>query len=112
MTLSIEFSKSDIDKLKSERFNHPHPRVQIKMEALLLKSHGLPHHEIEEIVGISGNTLRTYMQDYCRGGIDELKKVCFKINQSDLSEYKETIEKYFTENPPKTAREAAKKLRN
>jgi len=31
--------------LSYERFNHPHPFVQRKMEALWLKSQGLPHQQ-------------------------------------------------------------------
>ena len=44
--IEIEFTEEAIDELRYQRFNHPHPRVQRKMEALLLKSDGLPHHQI------------------------------------------------------------------
>jgi len=39
--IKINFTETDITQLKYERYHHPHPRVQRKMEALLLKSHGL-----------------------------------------------------------------------
>ena len=42
--IRITFSEDEIERLRRERFGHPHPRVQRKMEALLLKSEGLPHH--------------------------------------------------------------------
>ena len=42
LMIRIEFTEEAIDKLRYERFHHPHPRVQRKMEALLLKSEGLP----------------------------------------------------------------------
>jgi hypothetical protein len=37
----IRFSDEVVSQLRFERFNHPHPRVQQKMEALLLKSEDL-----------------------------------------------------------------------
>ena len=40
--IRIEFTEEAIEKLRYERFHHPHPRVQRKMEALLLKSDGCP----------------------------------------------------------------------
>ena len=58
--LRITFSEQDIADLRYERYHHPHPRVQMKMEALLLKSRNLPHHEIAACVGVSEPTLRTY----------------------------------------------------
>jgi hypothetical protein len=54
--LSIEFSEADKQALLYERFHHPHPRVQVKMEALWLKSQGMEHQAITQLVGISANT--------------------------------------------------------
>ena len=56
----LEFSEQEQQSLYYERFNHPHPRVQKKMEALWLKSQKLPHHQISKLAGISPNTLRSY----------------------------------------------------
>jgi hypothetical protein len=44
--ISLDFTPQDIDALHHERFHHPHPRVQQKMEAIYLKSQGLLHKEI------------------------------------------------------------------
>ena len=38
--VKLTFSAEDIEQLYYERFHHPHPRVQRKMEALYLKSQG------------------------------------------------------------------------
>jgi len=108
--ISIEFTEEAIDELRYQRFNHPHPRVQRKMEALLLKSDGLPHHRITRILGISENTLRQYLREYEEGGIERLKKVCFYRPQSELVEYHQSLESYFEEHPPATVNEAAAKI--
>lgn len=108
--IQIEFTEEAIDELRYQRFNHPHPRVQRKMEALLLKSDGLPHHRITRILGISENTLREYLREYEEGGIERLKTVRFYRPQSELVEYHQSLEAYFEEHPPATVNEAAAKI--
>ncbi len=66
--IRIEFTEEAVDKLRYERFYHPHPRVQRKMEALLLKSDALPHQRITRILGVSENALRQYLREYEEGG--------------------------------------------
>jgi hypothetical protein len=39
--IKLEFTEEDKRLLSYGRFNHPHPRVQLKMEVLWLKSQGL-----------------------------------------------------------------------
>jgi len=41
--IKLEFTEEDKRLLSYGRFNHPHPRVQLKMEVLWLKSQGLSH---------------------------------------------------------------------
>jgi hypothetical protein len=48
MTLQLEFSPEVLEELNSERYRHPLPLVQRRMEALWLKSHGLPHGQIAQ----------------------------------------------------------------
>jgi hypothetical protein len=66
--LQLEFTETEKQALHYERFNHPHPRVQLKMEVLWLKSQNLPHWQICQLTGISENTLRSYCQAYREGG--------------------------------------------
>ncbi|MFH0729302.1 MAG: hypothetical protein V2B19_23540 [Pseudomonadota bacterium] len=61
----------EIDQLKYDRFNHPHPRVQKIMEALLMKSQKLPDSMIAIIIGISSATLWRYLLDSKEGGIEK-----------------------------------------
>ena len=62
--IAIDFTEEDIEALDYERYHHPHPRVQRKMEALWLKHQGLPHSQITRLAGISPNTLRAYLRQY------------------------------------------------
>ena len=75
--LKIEFRTEGMEALHYERFHHPQARVQMKMEAVYLKSRKLAHQEICQLVGIIGNTLRSHLRDYKQGGIDRLKQLNF-----------------------------------
>ena len=72
--IHIDFTPEQIDALHYERFHPPHPRVQLKMEAVYLKSQSLTHHVICQLVRISENTLRTYLRQFQEGGIERLKR--------------------------------------
>ena len=48
--LKIDFTPEEIFKLHYERYHHPHPLVQRKMEALYLKSQGMKHKDICSVV--------------------------------------------------------------
>jgi hypothetical protein len=48
MTRQLEFSPETLEELNYERYRHPLPLVQRRMEALWLKSHGLPHGQIAQ----------------------------------------------------------------
>lgn len=104
--LQLEFTTEAIDALRYERFHHPHPRVQVKMEALLLKSQKLPHKQICALVGISGNTLRTYLHDYQAGGLERLKQLNFYQPQSALQAHADSLEEHFKKHPPVSAAQA------
>jgi transposase len=102
----LEFSQEDQQALYYERFHHPHPRVQKKMEVLWLKSQKLPHHQISKLAGISPNTVRSYLRDYQIGGIEKLKEINFYRPQSELETHRSTLKAYFQKQPPATINEA------
>jgi transposase len=104
--LDLNFTEQEQLALHYERFHHPHPRVQQKMEAVWLNSQGLPHHEIARLVCISENTLRTYLNEYLDGGIESLKEINFRRPQSELAPPRATIEAYLQQHPPATINEA------
>lgn len=104
--IKIEFTEAEKEALNYERYHHPHPRVQKKMEALWLKSQGISQKDICRLTGISANTLRDYIRDYLDGGIEKLKEINFYRPQSSLVEYQGTIEDYFRSKPPQNINEA------
>jgi len=110
--LQITFTPEERKELHNLRFNHPHPHVQKKMEVLYLKSleRKLPHELIAEIANVSQNTMLSYFRDYQTAGIEKLKEINFYRPQSKLTEHRQTIEKYFRNNPPASLSEASAKI--
>jgi transposase len=104
--IKIEFSDEDKAALSYERYNHPHPFVQRKMEALWLKSQGLAHKDIGRLTNVSSTTLTDYVRDYQEGGIEALKILAFRRPRSDLEDHRATLESYFREHPPASVKEA------
>jgi transposase len=104
--IKLEFTAAEKRSLHYERYHHPHPRVQRKMEALWLKSQGVAHREIRRLTGISSTTLTTYLRAYQEGGIEALKTVRFYRPQSDLQVHQGTLEAHFRQHPPASAKQA------
>jgi transposase len=104
--IQLEFTEEEQQHFHYERYHHPHPRVQRRMEALWLKSQGLAHHEISRLTGISSTTLTSYLRAYQKGGLEALKTVRFYRPQSELKAHQGTLEAYFRQHPPASAKQA------
>lgn len=108
--IKVEFSEQDLKTINEERFNHPVPLVQRRMEALWLKSQGLCHKQIAKLADISDNALTKYLGLYRDSGLDAVRNVNFYRPQSDLEHHRVSIERYFSENPVASIAEARAKI--
>lgn len=106
MTMRLEFTHEVITILSEERYSHPVPMVQRRMEALWLKSNNLPHAQIAKLVGVCENTLRDYFELYRDSGVDGLRRVQFHKPQSELCNHISSLEEHFRKNPPATIKKA------
>ena len=109
--LDLTFTDDDIQALRKQRFEHPHPRVQLKMETLYLRSQGLKHEEILRLCHISKATYYRYLQEYEQGGIQRLKQLRLSQPTNELKEQRTTLEAYFLAHPPATVGEACAKIK-
>jgi transposase len=103
----FSFTPDDLRAIAHERYHHPHPHVQRKMEVLWLKSHGLPHHQIALLAGVSPRTVQRYLDEYLHGGLPQIRRCNWKGQPSALEDHHESLEEYFWEHPPRTTKEAA-----
>lgn len=97
--IKIEFTEEQITELHYFRFNHPHPRVQLKMEVLYLKSQGLSHNEIANLAKVTTETVRNYIKEFREGGIESLKTVKFRRQESEMAKHRQSIREYLQANP-------------
>src|SRR5436305_12238941 len=105
-----EFNFSDDDRkaIDADRYHHPHPHVQRKMEVLWLKSHGLPHQQIAALAGVSLRTAQRYLDEYLEGGLKQVRRCKWRGPKAVLLQHERSVEEYFWDNPPRSTKEAAK----
>ena len=106
----IEFTTAERKALHHWRFHHPHPRVQLKMEALYLKSQGSSPQDICRLCALSKTTFYRYLHAYRKGGMEKLKEVPFHRRHSELADYRAIIEADFRQRPPASVAEAAQRI--
>jgi transposase len=103
----FSFSADDLRAIAHDRYHHPHPHVQRKMEVLWLKSHDLPHHQIATLAGVSLRTVQRYLDEYAEGGLPRVRRCNWHGPHSALEEHVHSLEEYFWDHPPRTTKEAA-----
>lgn len=108
--IQVNYTQQDIEIFKTERRNHPHPRVEQRMDVLWLKSNGLPHNQIAKLAGVCQNTVVKYLRMFNEGGVEKLREINFCRPDSELTQHTSTIEAYFKEHPPASIKEAMSKI--
>ena len=103
---AITFSADDRRALAHDRYHHPDPRVQRKLEVLWLKSHGLGHDAIAASADVSRRTVQRYIEDYLEGGLSRLRRGRGHQPQNALAEHRDSREEYFLKHPPRSAQQA------
>jgi transposase len=106
----IKFTEAEINELHYQRFHHPHSRVQLKMEVLYLKSQGFAHQDIAKLAKVSTETVRKYIKEYEEGGIEVLKIIKFRRQESELANHRETIREHFEKHPVAGMKQASAEI--
>lgn len=108
--IKVMISELELEIIKHERFNHPIPRVQKRMEVLWLKSQGSSHKQISKLSGACDNAVTKYLRLYRQGGLDAVRMVHFYRPKSELEKHSDSIEQYFREHPVASLSEAVAKI--
>src|ERR1700722_9881517 len=103
---AVTFSEADLEMIACERYHHPDPQVQRKMEVLWLLHHGETHERAATLAGVSRRSVQRYLTDYLKGGLDLIRRCPYKGSVSQLDEQQASLEEYFDKQPPHTAKEA------
>ena len=108
----LTFSDEEQQALHTERFEHPHPRVQQRMEVLWLISQGLVYPEAARLAGVSEATVDRYVATYRQGGLESLRELQWGNSTSELLEHRDSLEESFRRNPPHTVAEACQRIKD
>jgi transposase len=107
---SYSFSDEVLASLARERYEHPEPRVQERMEILWLKSKNETNDRIGELANVSRSTVQRTLRLFVKEGLDGIRKFAWKGQPSALTPHRDTIANEFRERPPHTAHAAAKRI--
>lgn len=108
--IPLDVTDEQIQALRYERFHHPHPRVQKKMEVVFLRASGLSVADVCRLTDVSPNTYRAYLRDFLQGGVDGLKRFECAGTVSDLDAHADTIIDSLVERPVRTLAHARQRI--
>src|SRR3954469_17986181 len=103
---AVTFPEADVEAIQHERYHHPEPRVQRKMEVLWLKHQGLTHERIAVLAGVSRSSVQRCLDDYLAGGLEQVRRCRYQGSASRLDEQRASLEEYFDQHPPRSVKEA------
>jgi transposase len=110
MRPTYSFSADVVESIARERYQHPDPRVQERMEILWLKSKKEPHQRIAELANVSRSTVQRTLRIFAAHGLDGVRTFGWKGQPSALAPHRESIESEFRQRPPHTAHEASVRI--
>src|SRR5262245_50210056 len=102
----IDFTDDDLSAIAFERYYHPEPFVQRKLEVLWLKSQGLAHPDIARLAGVSRASVQRYLREYRTGGLDAIRRYPWEGQRSALDGHRASLEAHFREHPPRSVKDA------
>ena len=109
----LTFTEEEQQALHRERFAHPHPRVQQRLEVLWLISQDLTYAQAARLAGVSEATVDRYVALYRHGGLQALREVHWgKSSTSVLMQHRASLEESFRQNPPHTVAEACQRIKD
>lgn len=105
------FSEEEQRALHKERFEHPHPRVQQRMEVMWLISQGLVYTQAARLAGVSEATVDRYVALYRQGGRDALLQLRWGTGTSELWNHRDSLEESFRRKSPHRVAEACQRIK-
>ena len=110
MRPTYTFPEDVVATIARERYHHPDPRVQERLEILWLKSKSETHERIAELANVSRSTVQRTLRIYASKGLEGIRNFGWKGQPSALTPHQKSIEAEFRERPPHTAQEAVQRI--
>jgi transposase len=107
----LTFTAEDLQALARERYEHPHPRVQQRMELLWLISQDCKLEQAARLAGVSRATAARYLAAYRQGGVAALRECRWHQPTSALLDHRVSLAESFRQQPPTTVAEACARIK-
>lgn len=107
----LTFGPDDLRVLSSERYAHPDPRVQRRMEVVWLISQGETQVRAGQLARVSKATVERYVAIYRSRGVAGLREFHWVQPVSVLELHRSSLEESFRTNPPHTVAEARERIK-
>ena len=107
----LTFTPDDLRVLSDERYSHPDPRVQRRMEVLWLISQGETQGRAGQLGGVSKATVERYVAIYRSQGVAGLRAFHWVKPVSVLESHRCSLEESFRKEPPHTVAEACERIK-
>ena len=108
--IPLVFTADDRRALAAERYEHPDPRAQRRMEVLWLLSQGETQVRAGQLAGASTATVERYVAVFRRGGVAALRQFHGVTPVGALEPHRPALEAEFRERPPHTVAEAIQRI--
>jgi transposase len=92
-----------VEATARDRYQHPDPRVQERMEILWLKTKDETHDRIAQLANVSRSTVQRTLRIYAAKGLDGVRSFGLKGPPSARTPHRATIEEEFRKHPPHAA---------
>ena len=106
----LTFTPDDLRVLSDERYAHPDPRVQRRMEVVWLISQGETQARAGQLAGVSKATVERHVAIYRSHGVAGLREFHWVKPVSVLESHRSSLEESFRTNPPHTVAEARARI--
>jgi transposase len=106
----FEFTEDQRRIIALERYCHPNPRVQRRMEMLWLKCNGETHERIAELAEVDRRTVQRLLNLFEEGGLEAIRNFGETGRANGLAPHREPVEAAFREQPPRTLAEACDRI--
>jgi transposase len=107
----FEFTEEELRTIAHERYYHPNPRVQRRMEILWLKSKGETHERIADLAKVGRRTVQRLLDSFEKGRLEFVRSFGEKGRENGLAPHCETLEASFRERPPRSVAEARQRIK-
>lgn len=102
----LDFPPAILAEIADDRFHHPAPKVQRRMDVLWRAAHSVARAEIVRRSGASRASVQRDLDADRDGGLDAVRALRYVTPTSALDPHAPTLEAYFRDHPPRTTADA------